>query len=415
MPENSRSGGKSDVALLQIDCRHQDWRDQPFWRMSQMTAPAGASRPLVEAAGIPPLRKPGGSIVVGLLEGEGVGPQLIAICRELLGAVADRFGHSLDLHTGSAIGLEALRQDGSVLPDQVCSFCTDVFQSGGAILAGPGGGRFVYEMRRRFDLFVKLNPLVRYPETEADGPVRWRSESPIDIMVVRENIGGLYQGAAQVAEEETGRRVEHRFCYSEREVMRVAAAAARIAAARSGRLAVVAKDSGLPELTRLWFDCARAAAAEQGVALRTLDVDFAVYAFIAAPSDFDVVLTPNCFGDIIADLGGLICGSRGLTFGASYSGEGAAVYQTNHGSAYDLVGTDKANPVGQILSVAMMLEESFGLAAEAGAIVAAVRQTWRGGWRTPDLMSPGRRLVGTDEFGRLVLDNLRDLGKTAAA
>lgn len=375
----------------------------------------GESQPILSrAAGIPG-QPPRDTFTIGVLEGEGVGPQLTRICRNLLEILSERFGARFAIRTGGAIGLEALRAQGDVLTDDVCDFCEDIFEAGGAILAGPGGGRFVYDMRRRFNLFLKLNPLPHHRELAADAPVQWRMPPPDDIMVVRENMGGLYQGCSNLSGEEGARIAEHRFAYREEDVARIAAAAARIAAARRGHLTVVAKDSGLPEMTRLWFDAARAAAAAEGVELRTLDIDFGVYAFMSAPEQFDVLVVPNCFGDIMADLGGVLSGSRGCTYGGSYSAEGAAVYQTNHGAAYDMKDTDRANPVGQMLSLAMMLHETFGLKAEAAAIVDAIRATWREGWRTADLMAPGRRLAGTEAFSARVADHLAGAKAAVAA
>jgi 3-isopropylmalate dehydrogenase len=370
---------------------------------------------LTSAVGLERPQSLDGSLVVGVLNGEGVGPQLTNLCVDLLGALSERFGHSFDIRFGGPIGLEAMRAGGDVLSEEVRAFCAEIFASGGAILAGPGGGRFVYDMRRWFNLYLKLNPLERYPELEGDTPVRWRSQVPVDVVVVRENLGGLYQGRSEMHEEEAGPRVEHSFGYAENDVARLVDAAARLAAKRRGHLTVVAKDAGLPDLTRLWFTCAHRSARRYGIELRTLDIDYAVYAFMSAPEEFDVVAVPNCFGDILADLGGVICGSRGLTFGGSYSETGAAVYQTNHGSAYDLAGTDTANPVGQILSLAMMLRESYGLHRESDAVVDAVRQTWREGWRTADLMAPGRRLTGTADFADRVIEGLSEPAATAAS
>lgn len=384
--------------------------------MTTADATAGEGpRSYTEAAAIPTPAAHPGPYVVGVLPGEGVGPQLTSICMDMLGVLSGRFGRTFDIRTGGPIGLEAFRQGGSVLSDDVGSFCTQVFDAGGAIFAGPGGGRFVYEMRRRFDLYVKLNPLTRYGELAGEAAVQWRNKVPIDIVVVRENMGGLYQGRSEMTEDGAGPCVEHTFGYSDQDVARVVDAAARLAAARSRHLTVVAKDAGLPDLTRLWFDNARRAARRHDVELRTMDMDFAVYAFMTAPEDFDVVAVPNCFGDILADLGGVVCGSRGTTFGGSYSPSGAAVYQTNHGSAYDLAGTDTANPVGQILSLAMMLRETFRLVEEADAVVDAVLATWRGGWRTADLMAPGRRLASTSEFAAQVTERLSQATDTTAA
>jgi 3-isopropylmalate dehydrogenase len=285
-------------------------------------------------------------------------------------------------------------------------FCRKVFADGGAILAGPGGGRFVYEMRRKFDLFVKMNPILPFPELEEAGPVKLQSRFSSDLIIVRENRSGLYQGSERLSGAGEKRRVAHRFAYSERDVTSLLAAAAELASRRSGRLTVVTKESGLPELSGFWLRCAEDVAAATGIRIARMDIDFAVYQLVAKPDDFDVIAVSNCFGDILSDLGGLLMGARGITYGASYSPEGWAVYQTNHGAAYDLAGQDKANPVGQIFSLAMMLRETFGLAAEASAIVRAVRQSWREGWRTADLMASGCRLAGTAAMGRIVAENI---------
>lgn len=349
----------------------------------------------------------GREIIIGAIDGEGIGPQLIAICHDVLSAAAGRFAFAFEWRSSGPVGLTAVREQGRALTDDVSEFCRTVFDEGGAILAGAGGGRFVYDMRQRFALGIKLNPLLRHETLAAEMPVRWRNDVPVDIMVVRENLGGLYQGGSTLHVEPGSERVEHRFECRTRDVERVTEYAAKLAAQRHGRLAVIAKQSGLPELSDLWFAAGKAAASRHGVDLRCIDIDFAAYQFIMAPEDFDVVAVPNCFGDIIADLGGVICGSRGVTYGASFSDSGAAVYQTNHGAAFDMTDRDVANPAGQIFSLAMLLRESFGMEIEAAAIDAAVIRCWADGWRTPDVMSEGRRCVGTAEFGRRVVEALR--------
>ncbi|HVS00682.1 MAG TPA: isocitrate/isopropylmalate family dehydrogenase, partial [Thermoanaerobaculia bacterium] len=218
-----------------------------------------------------------------------------------------------------------------------------------------------------------------------------------------ENLGGLYQGESN-EEGGPGRRIVHIFGSSEEEARRIVEVGARLARQRRGRLTVVVKVSGLPALSALWRDCALEVAGHAGVACSFLDIDYAAYQLLQAPRELDVVVAPNCFGDILADLGGVLMGARGLTYGASFSESGAAVYQTNHGAAYDLAGTDQANPAGQILSLAMMLREGFGLSEEADLIEQALRQVWREGWRTADLAEPGCRLLGTRDMARRVAD-----------
>jgi 3-isopropylmalate dehydrogenase len=269
---------------------------------------------------------------------------------------------------------------------------------------GAGGGRFVYDLRGRLDLFCKISPVQVFPELQGSVRIKPEHVEDVDILFVRENCGGIYQGASRIKREvEAGRVIDHAFSYSEAQVRRVSGVAARLAATRSGGFAVVVKDGGLPELSGLWRECAASAAAESGVQAKFLNVDHAAYEIVQSPRRFDVVLTPNLFGDVLVDLSAVISGSRGLGFSGDVFGEGA-VYQTNHGAAHDLAGADSANPVGQILSLAMLLRESFGLAEAAARIELAVRECWRRGWRTPDLAEPGCRLVGTREAGELTAE-----------
>jgi 3-isopropylmalate dehydrogenase len=314
------------------------------------------------------------------------------------------FGRHFEIRVGGAIGKESLRLSGKVLTGEVIDFCREIWDEGGAILAGPGGGSFVYDMRRQFDLYFKLNPVVQFPELADAMRVKLPDKQGRDIVVVRDNVGGLYQGQSEVSP--CGQNVTHRFGYSEQCVSRLLQVAAQIASRRGRRMTVVCKEGGLPDLTRLWFNTAERIAAEHQIQLCRMDIDFAAYQFVAQPEDFDVVAIPNCFGDILADLGGVLMGSRGITYGASYSPSGDGIYQTNHGAAYDLAGKDTANPTGQLLSLAMLLDESAGLREEAALIVSAVRKSWNEGWRTSDLMAPGCRLVGTKEMGEVVSRNI---------
>ena len=143
-----------------------------------------------------------------------------------------------------------------------------------------------------------------------------------------------------------------------------------------------------------------------GVGYSVLNIDLMAYRLLQEPKGFDVVVTPNLFGDILADLGAVLLGSRGLSYSGNFSGSGAAVYQTNHGAGYDLVGKNEANPVGQVFSLAMLLRESFGLVQEPLLMEEAVAEVWRQGWRTPDLTENGCRIIGTEEMGARIADAL---------
>lgn len=355
----------------------------------------------------------GEPFLIGVLPGEGIGPAVIDAALEVLSAVGSVSGRAFEVRFGGEIGLDAVALSGQALSRDVTAFCSEVFAAGGAMLAGPGGGRFVYDLRRTFDLFCKLNPLRSFEELRGASRLKPDAVAGVDLVVVRENLGGLYQGASEGVPR-PGRKVVHTFSSSEDEARRIIEAGARLARQRRGRLAVVVKASGLPELSALWRDCARDAAMANGVDCAFLDIDYAAYQLLQAPRDLDVIVAPNCFGDILADLGGVLMGSRGLTYGASFSTGGAAVYQTNHGAAYDLAGTDRANPAGQILSLAMMLRESFSLSEEADLIEEALLQVWREGWRTADLAEPGCRLVGTRDMARCVTGAVAVLAATPA-
>jgi 3-isopropylmalate dehydrogenase len=186
-------------------------------------------------------------------------------------------------------------------------------------------------------------------------------------------------------------------------------ASAHLAKQRRGDLAVVWKESGIPAISSLWRRCAESAAQAHGVRFRMVDVDFMAYQLICAPHDFDVVAAPNLFGDVLADLGAALLGSRGVSFSGNFSQAGNAAYQTNHGAAHALAGSDRANPVGQILSLSMMLRESFGLGQQSAAIRNAVRSVWREGFRTEDVAAGGLRVVGTREMGLRVAERAAEI------
>jgi 3-isopropylmalate dehydrogenase len=350
-----------------------------------------------------PSRGADGACVLGVLEGEGVGPEVIRASLKVLAAVAATLNRKFDIRIAERTGA-------AVEPGGAAAFCARTFSEGGAVLAGPVGGRFVYDTRKRFDLFCKISPL--QPRAELRGAGRLKPEwvCNADLLVVRENASGVYQGQWQEAVgPDGGRRAEHRFSYTESEVRRILEPASRIARHRRGEMTVVVKQAGVPAISALWRDCAAEIAPSAGVKLSVLDVDYAAYRFIQHAHDMDVVVAPNMFGDILSDLGGVLLGSRALTYSGNFAAGVAAIYQTNHGAAHDLAGSDKANPVGQMFALAMLLRESFGDLEAADLIEAAVHSVWRQGWRTADLAEPGCRLAGTQQMGDLVAAAVRQL------
>ena len=344
---------------------------------------------------------------IGVLAGEGSGPEIVRVALDVLGAVSLATGVAFDVRHGGAIGIDAERESGVSLTEEVAAFCADTFAAGGAVLAGAGGGRFVYDLRRRFDLFCKLNPIRTWRALADVARLRCRRPDEVDVLVVRENVCGVYYSAWSEERADERSILHQRTTHDERPIRRVVDAAARMAALRRGRLAVVVKRGGLPELSALWEAAARDAAAAHGVEASPLDVDLAAYRVVQEPESLDVVVAPNLFADVLSDLGGVVAGSRALTCGGSFGPGGAAVYQTNHGSAHDLARTDRANPAGQVLSLAMLLRESFALEREAALIEAVLEDVWARGIRTADLAEPGAPAVGTREMGRHLTDAVR--------
>jgi 3-isopropylmalate dehydrogenase len=342
-------------------------------------SPAPPSRWLeIVCNGPVPHAKPGRPRVVGVLEGEGVGREVIGGALRVLDAVESVTPEKFTVRVGGLIGLEAKERFGQALTEEVVNFCQRVAAEGGAILAGPGGGRFVYDLRKRFDLFCKLSPIEVYDELGEAGRLKSRYARNVDILVVRENVGGIYQGDwTETSAADRGRVARHHFSYAQDEVHRILEVAARIAATRRGHVSVIWKKDGLPTVSKLWSDCASQVAREFGVSHSMVDIDYAAYRMIQHATELDVVVAPNLFGDVLCDLG--------------------AVF-------YDLAGSDRANPVGQILSLAMMLRESFGLAREARLVEDAVREVWRQGWQTADLAEEGPRIVGTRRMAALVAE-----------
>jgi len=347
--------------------------------------------------------------VVGILKGEGSGPEVIDAACKVLDAVAETCGIDFRIKTGGNIAWRSTECPGGYLSDAVAEFCRGVFAEGGAIMAGATGGRFVYDMRRRFDLYYKLNPLRSYQELGDVCRIKLPAK-PLDILVVRENLQDIYQGNSAEGDSEDGREIFHTFVHKEKQVRAVLGVATAAARRRRKLLAVIGKNSGLPAIHSLWRRCALELGEASEVEVSLLDIDYAAYKLLQEPETFDVIAAPNCFGDILSDLGGVLAGSRGLTFGASYAADGAAVYQTNHGAAHDRAGTDTANPVGQIFSLAMMLRETFGLQSAAHLIEDSVRALWRARWRTADLAEPGCKIAGTRQFAELVARQIQSAG-----
>jgi 3-isopropylmalate dehydrogenase len=353
--------------------------------------------------------------LIGVLEGTGIGPQVIDSALKVLKSVEQVTGLKFEVRFGGLIGEDAIKEHGQWLPEDTVEFCADIFQMGGAILNGPGGGRYVYDLRRRFDLFCKFVPVQPVPELVRAGKIAPQFLSNVDMLIIRDNTGGVYQGQWGDRATDKGRVAEHSFSYSEAEVRRLVEVTARAAAHRRGDFYVIVKDGGVPTVTALWRDVGTAVAKHHGLEAKFMNIDLAAYELIQNPTRFDVIVAPNLFGDIIADICGLLVSSRGVTFSGNFTPNGCGVYQTNHGCAHDLAGADVANPGGQILSLAMLLRESFGLDDAATLIEQSLATTWREGWRTADVAEAGCQILGTKAMGEKVAEQVLRSAKVVQA
>lgn len=345
------------------------------------------------------------ALKIGIFPREGIGPELTHAALAVVRALQDQAqsGFTFDLCFGGSIGQAAIDASGAPLNAEAIAFTQSVFDAGGVVLAGPGGDRFVYDCRRQFELYYKLNPVK--PSAISLGARRFRAEciDDVDVLVVRDNSAGIYQGQWEMAMAQHGERLaKQSFQYCASQVRDVAEVACAQALARRGHLAIVTKPNGIPAISRLWLEEVRAVATQQPIQISELEVDYAAFALLQHPKSFDVIVTSNLFGDILSDLGGVLLGSRGLCFGASFSAAGHAIYQTNHGAAWDIAGQNRANPVGHLYALAMAFDHSFQLPRIGHAIRSAVDTVWLQGWRTEDLAEPGCTTIGTQEMAERI-------------
>jgi 3-isopropylmalate dehydrogenase len=327
-----------------------------------------------------------------VLPGDGIGPEVVDAALSVLTAVAERYGHRFDLKS-EAIGGEAVRRTGTSLPHATLHAC----RNADAVLLGAVGDPAydsapreqrpeyaLLTLRSALGVYANLRPARLWPALEAVGPLKPERVSGTDLCFVRELTGGLYFGEPRGLDAASGEAF-NTLRYSRGEVARVAAVAFSLARERRGLVTSVDKANVL-ETSQLW----RAVVGEvaQGypdVRLEHMYVDACAMALTLDPRRFDVVLTENLFGDILSDEAGAVVGSLGLLPSASL-GRGVGLYEPVHGSAPSLAGKDVANPIGAILSVAMMLRHSFGLASEASGIETAVGRALTAGARTRDLV-----------------------------
>jgi len=349
------------------------------------------------------------------LPGDGIGPEVIsqAIC--VLEKVADGFGHDLELDE-KEIGGVALTKFGNPLPDATIQSC---LASQAVLLGAVGSPAFdhnprelrpevgLLRLRQELGAFANLRPAVFYPVLAACSPLREEIVKGTDILIVRELLGGLYFGQPRSIEGVPGaRHAINTMHYSEPEIERIARIAFQLAQNRRRRLLSIDKSNVL-ECSRLWREVVTRVAHDfSDVQLSHMYVDSAAMSLVLRPAEFDVILTENMFGDILSDQAGGVVGSLGLLASASIGGP-VGLYEPVHGSAPDIAGQNVANPLGAILSVALMLRHTFHLPKEAECVEAGVISTLKGGFRTRDLARPGERTVSTEEMGAQIAEFVR--------
>lgn len=332
--------------------------------------------------------------------------------RRVLDAVATRFGHTFTFHEG-LIGGCAIDATGTALPEETLGLCLN---SDAVLLAAVGGPRWsdpqapvrpeqgLLGLRRAMGVFANLRPVV-VPDALADAsPLRPERVRGVDVLIVRELTGGLYFGTPQGRETVNGERsAVDTMRYTESEIRRVVRLAFELARGRRRKVTSVDKANVLAS-SRLWREVTHEVAADYpDVECEDILVDACAMYLINRPADFDVIVTENMFGDILSDEASMIAGSLGMLPSASLGEPGRpGLYEPIHGSAPDIAGRDIANPLATILSVAMMLRSSLGLAEEAAAVEAAVAQALAEGARTADIARPGEPSIGTAEMGARV-------------
>lgn len=351
---------------------------------------------------------------IAVIPGDGVGPEIVGEAVKVLAATAKKFGHDFEMTT-YPVGGAAYDLCGDCLPDTTLAAC----KAADAVLLGAVGGpkwdslpgpqrpekRALLTLRKELGLFGNLRPAKVWDALKGASPLKPEIVSAgIDVLVVRELIGGIYFGAHETAPD--GQSALDKMPYSVPEIERIARLAFEAARKRKCRVTSVDKANVLAT-SRLWRETVtRLGAAEYpDVALDHMYVDNAAMQLVRDPAHFDVLLTENMFGDILSDEASQITGSIGMLPSASLGTGGHGLYEPIHGSAPDIAGKNIANPIATILSASLMLRHSFGLKAEADAIEQAVGKVLAKGVRTADIAAGGAA-VSTTEMGAAIVEAL---------
>ena len=349
---------------------------------------------------------------LAVIPGDGIGPDVVEQTLLVLDKVGEKFGHTFHYHKVLAGGC-AIDATGGCLPQETIDVC----KASDAVLLGAVGGwkwdtlpgdqrpeRALLGLRKALGLFANLRPALLFEQLADASPLKPEIlAGGLDIVVVRELTGGIYFGQRERYDTpDRGVECADRMAYSEQEIERIGRRAFELASLRRKKVSSVDKANVL-ETSRLWRSVMHRLAEEYpDVQYEDVLVDNCAMQLVKDPGQFDVVVTENMFGDILSDEASMVTGSIGLLPSASIGDTAPGLYEPIHGSAPDIAGQDKANPIATILSVAMMFRYSFHLAAEADAVEAAVDAVLAEGWRTPDIAGPGVTPIGTQKMGELI-------------
>lgn len=350
------------------------------------------------------------------LPGDGIGPEVMNEAVRVLTSVACAFSHSFTF-VEEKVGGASIDAYGAPLTQETLDVC----KSADAILFGAVGGpkwdglvgqkrpeQGLLLLRKELDLFANIRPCVLLPGMSDASPLKPGTVSGVDLLIVRELTGDAYFGAHHMDEE--GREASDVMAYTQGEVERVARVAFRHAQKRRKSLCSVDKANVLAA-SRLWRETVTKVSHDYPeVALRHLYADNCAAQLVRDPGQFDVILAGNLFGDILSDVAAALTGSLGNLPSASLGTGKLGLYEPVHGSAPDIAGKDMANPIGMILSAAMLLRQALSLSNEAECVETAVKNVLDAGWRTADMAMPGAPRIGTGAIGKLIAEQVDMVG-----
>ena len=353
---------------------------------------------------------------IALIKGDGIGPEIVDSAVKVLDKIEDKFGHKFSYQDVLAGGC-AIDQTGEPLPQESVDIC---LKSDSVLLGAVGGPKWdtlpghlrperaLLGIRKALGLYTNIRPAVLYPALKSECPLRDDiAQKGFDMVIIRELIGGMYFGDRGRRQGENGLEAYDTECYSEMEIERIGRVAFNTAMKRGKKLVSIDKANVL-ESSRLWREVMHKLSEEYPqVEYSDMLVDNAAMQIVRIPSQFDVVVTSNMFGDILSDEASMVTGSIGLLPSASLGDGTCGMYEPIHGSAPDIAGQDKANPIATILSVAMMLRYSFNLEEEAVCIENAVLAVLNQGYRTTDILgNSGATPLTTTEMTNKILENM---------